>query len=247
MITYGIDVGMTKKTCALVKFDSTLGLLTRESPLKGFAHDLRKYQTEKTAEAVVTELVDEISANNLYPLAVDAALSVGSSKKGRKWETFVGGAFRTPKFGLPAAQAKGRTRNWRVLAYIWSRVAVELDKKGVLLWDGAVAAPVPIVKLLVEVYPRACWTSWFAACNRPFPEPYNKKIGWRETVLMLGTPSCFGPIAWSPGKRNNHVRDAAIAALTAFEVVQGAARFIGERRIAPGTQPVFTGGGIACL
>lgn len=237
MKTYGIDVGLTEKSNALVELDSSAGTIRQLPSLAGFKHKLSELTRSKT-KAVAQTLCDEILSKKYYPLAVDCALTCARKGKSRRmWETYLAGSFATPAHTFPSPQLKPWKRQWRLMAYLWCEVASCLVAKGGLtLWAGASTPPLHFAQVVIEVYPRTSWTSLHSANRWHLTHYFTKHVPWRDATLVRAGYS------WSGAKSGIHARDAAVAALLAYEIVNGSAEFLGEPLVPAGS--VYAGGGI---
>lgn len=209
-------------------------------PLESLAGKLRLGKTSKPerwtekAAAVAEELDDR----GLHPLGVDSPLTVAlpAAEGGRAFESLVQTAFKTPDGFDP--WPGGASKSFLVLARLWTEVAYLLvAKHDWTLWTGQQRTTG--TKLLVEVYPRASWTSLAAAVMAPVEERY-PRVAVRDTVIE-------GVGLRPPDDRplTRDLRDAAICAVTTSNVVSRGAGFLGRDAERDTRRRVLVGGGIA--
>ena len=229
MVTYGIDAGTANN--ALVSLGgSELRRLEFETRLRPPPEDDWRSQAR--------ELAAELAAQRIYPLGVDAALSLARPPDlSRPWETWMNG-FKTPS-SVPSRPDGGSEQqlHWWRLARWWTAVAHTLAKEHEYeIWTGGEVSAG--ARLLVEVYPRVSWVGLAAGTSHAIDSIYKSgTVAWRDEVIAALD------LHWNTRKKGTHDRDAAICAVTVRQVLRGKARFFGQKVSDAGSH--WIGGGIA--
>jgi hypothetical protein len=228
MATFGIDTGT--KNNILVRLEGnqwSIQPALQALPAGGIPDDSVRWNAPRWT-ALAEVVASELSERELFPLGVDAALTVARQSDSRWWEEWVGGIY-TPstleKLSLDVGQAQ--QRYWMIMARLWTEVTFILTTElGWTIWEGQSVQPE--IKVIVEVYPRMSWIG-LAAFRGVRVQDSWKRVGSRDAVLGQLNLTCQQDLF------NLHARDAAVCAITAQAVLEGRAGFFGE--------PVEIGGG----
>jgi hypothetical protein len=234
---YGIDTGTANN--ALVRLAGTT--LTSLLPIKalpggGIPDEAEQWPTQRWCE-LARAVSAELDQRELFPLGVDAALTLACEPPCRTWEMWAR-AFATPASldPLPIDQGSRQQRRWVRMARLWTEVTHLLTSQYQWkLWRGEKVSGAP--RLLIEVYPRMSWLSLAAFRGVQVRESW-KRVGSRDSVLRHLN------LTWAGSRPNRHARDAAVCALTVQAVMNNAAGFLGED-VTVSQLSALRGGGIA--
>ncbi len=179
----------------------------------------------------------ELDERGIYPLGVDCALTLPRAGDGRPFENLVGSPFKTP--GRFDPWPTGSSDTWIVLARLWTEIAyVLIEERGWTLWAGQRRTTGS--KLLVEIFPRLCWTTLAACLQVPVAKEYSSSVQIRDDTLSQLELSVSGR-----QRLNDDLREAAVCAITASKVATRTAGFLGTGAEASPDQPAYVGGGVA--
>lgn len=183
------------------------------------------------------EVAAELDERGIYPLGVDCALTLAREGDGRPFENLVGSAFKTPSRFDP--WPTGPSESWIVLARLWTEITYLLiEERGWTLWTGQRRTTGS--KLLVEVFPRICWTTLAASLQVPVHKEYSSSVQLRDDTLAQLELSVPGR-----PRLNDDLREAAVCAVTASKVATRTAGYLGTEAEASPDLPAYVGGGVA--
>lgn len=238
MYGYGIHAGTSKDSDdnRIVKLQGRR--LVDEGPLEtledGFPLDENASPEEWTelAEAVI----DEIENRSIYPLGVDAPLTLAESSGGRPFEALVRTPYRTPETFEPWPKKRSSmlliTRLWTEMAYIM------VKQRDWTLWVGE--GHTLGTKLLVEVYPRLSWGTLAACRGAAVLKHYGRSVQVRDDTLAALRLKFV-----NRDRPTKELRDAAVCAVTIGKVATRTSGYLGKELEHAGGAPAFGGGGIA--
>lgn len=214
--------------------------LLHSGPLQSLARglDLDGSSPPREWSRAAAAVAEELEDRGLHPLGVDAPLSLADrgSDGGRPFESLVQTAFKTPESFDP--WPGGSSKSFLVLARLWTEVAYSLvTEHGWTLWTGQSASTGS--RLLVEVYPRASWTTLAAARGVPVEERY-PRVAVRDAVI-----DGIGLSVQEDRPLTKDLRDAAVCAVTTSNVVARGAGFLGRPAETDPKRRALVGGGIA--
>jgi hypothetical protein len=216
--------------------------LLYEGPLASLAGgvELDKGSAPAQWRELATAVARELDERGLHPLGLDSPLSLadpGSGGRGRPFESGVQAPFKTPE-SFDGDWPGGASKTFLKLARLWTEVAYLLvTEHGWTFWAGQ--ARTLGTKILVEVYPRISWATLAAASGTPVDQPYSR-VALRDSILE-------GLQLSGPRKRQltKDLRDAAVCAVTASNVVARGGGFLGRGVEADKKKRALVGGGIA--
>lgn len=238
MYGYGIHTGTSKDSDdnRIVKLQGRR--LVDDGPLEtlkeGFPLD--ETATPEDWTALANEMIDEIEGRSIYPLGVDAPLTLAESDNGRPFEALVRTPYRTPETFDPWPKKRSSmllvTRLWTEMAYIM------VKERDWTLWVGE--GHTLGTKLLVEAYPRLSWATLAACRGAAVLKHYGRSVQVRDDTLAALRLKFV-----NRDRPTKELRDAAVCAVTIGKVATRTSGYLGKELEHAGGAPAFGGGGIA--
>ncbi len=239
MYGYGIDAGRSdeRDSNRVIKLQGRRLLDEGVLGSLGGEIDLGPSSPAAAWHRKAAEVAAELDDRGIYPLGVDCALTLARDGEGRPFENLVGSPFKTPSRFDP--WPTGASASWILLARLWTEIAYLLiEERAWTLWTGQRRTTGS--KLLVEVFPRICWTTLAASLQVPVTKEYGSSVQLRDDALGHLELSVSGRQRW-----NDHLREAAVCAVTASKVATRTAGFLGTEAEASPDLPAYVGGGVA--
>ena len=238
MYGYGIHTGTSKDSDdnRVVKLQGRR--LVDEGPLEtlkeGFPLD--EDATPEDWTALANEMIDEIEERSIYPLGVDAPLTLAESGSGRPFEALVRTPYRTPETFDPWPKKRSSmlliTRLWTEMAYLM------VKERDWTLWVGE--GHTLGTKLLVEVYPRLSWATLAACRGASVHKHYGRSVQVRDDTLAALRLKFV-----NRDRPTKELRDAAICAVTIGKVATRTSGYLGKALERSVDDHAFGGGGVA--